>query len=90
MRRTISIDYFIKGKDIHKALRKFEKKFPFLKDFTCFDIDMSTEEVLASLPMTDRDLGDGTKNHDWTYYFDIDVTDVDDGDGFYIWYVERG
>lgn len=86
MRRKIEVDYFSRQKDIHKALRAFEKKFPCAKDFTCFDIDMTAEEIRTMLPMTDRDLADGTKNMNWTYYFDIDM---DQEDGFYIWYIER-
>ena len=85
MTRTKDYDLFVKGNDIHKALRKFEKNFPDTEDFTCFDIDCTIEEIKSYLPVTDKFMADGTINNDWTYYFDIDVQE----DGFYLWFIER-
>lgn len=85
MERIRDYDAFYKTNNIYTALKRFTKKFPEVAVMTDFDEGHTNEEIISCLPITDMNLADGTRNNDWTYYFNIDSQE----EGFYIWYIER-
>lgn len=85
MKRTVECGAMFKNHNVQKNLAKFVEKVPAATPFCEFNDDCTIDEIVKALPITDKFLADGTVNHDWTYYFDIDA----DEDGMYVWFIER-
>lgn len=85
MERIVNVDAIYRTKDVRKNIAKFIKKHPEAAEYCDFDKNCTSEEIINSLPITDKFFADGTINNEWTYYFDIDI----DQDGMYVWFIKR-